>query len=126
MFLLVSANKLSRCYWKEFDVIFPSFSTVFSPSESKGSRSCHIFQPSLVPPVVLSKMYLKIFFIFIIITVQREKAFSPFVCNSKIAERMILQIHEEKYFSDIEHGKFNPPPQNKHFSNFRIYKSKEL
>lgn len=71
-------------------------------------------------------MYLKIFFIIIIIMVQREKAFSPFVCNSKIAERMILQIHEEKYFSDIEHGKFNPPPQNKHFSNFRIYKTKEL
>lgn len=34
-FLLVSANKLSRCYWEQFDVIFPSFITLFLifPSE---------------------------------------------------------------------------------------------
>lgn len=97
---------------------------VFSPSESKGSRSCHIFQPSLVPSVVLLEMYLKIFFIFII-TVQREKAFSPFVYNSKIAERIILQINEKKILFRLTAWKISLP-QNKYFVNFRIYKNKEL
>lgn len=71
-------------------------------------------------------MYLKIFFIFITIIVQREKALSPRVYNSKIAERIILQINEEKYFSDFSDSMENFSPQIKYFVNFRVYKNKEL